>query len=116
LNNSAPHSKESGAQNFMDHSEENELAAHNNEVRWDEHTQSKFEQMIAKIPVFLRPIARDKVSKKAEDIVRSERRSLIGEKDLVDAFFSETPFGFHGPMKTDMDDVQLDYTKYGYPK
>ena len=100
----------------MDHSGEDKLASQNNEVRWEEHTQSKFEQMISKVPVFLRPMAREKVSKKAEDIVRNEHRSVIGEKDLVDAFFSATPFGFHGPMKTDMEDIQLDYTKYGYPR
>ena len=43
-------------------------------------------------------------------------RLAVTEKDLVDAFFSETPFGFHGPMKCDMDEFGIDYTQYGYDK
>jgi hypothetical protein len=85
-------------------------------MSWDQITQKRFEQMIEKIPVFLRSIARQKVSQKAESIVRKENRLVVGEKDLVDAFFSETPFGFHGPMKNDMNELHIDYTKYGYPK
>ena len=36
------------------------------EISWDENTQVQFEQLIAKIPVFLRSIAKEKVTKKAE--------------------------------------------------
>ena len=28
----------------------------------------------------------------------------------------ETPFGFHGPMKLDMEELGIDYKKYGYEK
>jgi len=86
------------------------------QIDWDRDTRGKFDQLIAKIPVFLRNIAKEKVSKKAEDIVRGDKRTEIGEKDMVDAFFIETPFGFHGPLKTDMEAIQIDYTKYGHPK
>lgn len=87
-----------------------------NEIGWDEPTQHQFEQLIAKIPVFLRSIAREKVSKKAQSITSDDNRTVINEKDMVDAFFIETPFGFHGPLKTDMEEIQIDYTKYGHPK
>jgi len=87
-----------------------------NEISWDEQTQKQFEQLIEKIPVFLRSTAKEKVSKKAQSIVRDDNRTVIGEKDMVDAFFSETPFGFHGPLKTDMEEIQIDYTKYGHPQ
>jgi len=87
-----------------------------NEINWDESTQQQFEQLIAKIPVFLRSMAKEKVSKRAETIVRDDNRTVIGEKDMVDAFFIETPFGFHGPLKTDMEEIQIDYTKYGHPQ
>ena len=90
--------------------------ATDSEIKWEEGAQKQFEQLIAKIPVFLRNIAKEKVSKKAESLVRDDNRTVIGEKDMVDAFFIETPFGFHGPLKTDMEEIQIDYTKYGHPQ
>ena len=85
-------------------------------ISWDKATEVKFTQLIEKIPIFLRELAKEKVSKKATELAEKDNRSVIGEKDLVDAFFVETPFGFHGPMKTDMTAVGIDYTKYGYDK
>lgn len=85
-------------------------------IGWDKTTQDKFRQLIAKVPVFLRDTAEKKVSQKAENIVRGENRTEITEKDMVDAFFAAAPFGFHGPMKTDMEAVGIDYTKYGYER
>ncbi|MDE1920930.1 MAG: DUF2621 family protein [Candidatus Omnitrophica bacterium] len=73
-----------------------------------------FEGIIANVPVFMRDIARKKVSQRIERIVKDANRSEVTEKDLVDAFFIETPFGFHGPLKTDMQKLGIDYTKYGY--
>ena len=81
---------------------------------WEKTTEEKFKQLIAKIPVFLRGIAEDKVSQRAESLARKENRTEISEKDMVDAFFAETPFGFHGPMKTDMESLGIDYAKYGH--
>ena len=86
------------------------------EITWDKMTQEKFNQLIEKVPVFLRDLAKDKVSKRAEGIVKEENRTQVTEKDMVDAFFKETPFGFHGPMKSDMGSIGIDYTKYGHPK
>lgn len=85
-------------------------------VTWDDITQKNFERMIGKIPIFLRSIAEKKVFQRAEGIAREEGRGVVCEKDMVDAFFIETPFGFHGPMKTDMEDLGIDYVQYGYPK
>lgn len=87
-----------------------------NAVTWQKDTEEKFKRMLGKIPIFLRGIAREKVSEKAEDIVRRENRTEVCEKDMVDAFFAETPFGFHGPMKLDMEESGMDYTKYGYQR
>jgi len=83
-------------------------------IPWEKSTQLKFDQLIERIPVFLRPIAQSKVSQRAERLVTDAKRNEITEKDMVDAFFKETPFGFHGPMKTDMESLGIDYTKYGY--
>lgn len=87
-----------------------------NDIQWDSGTKVKFDQMVEKIPVFLREMAGSKVSKRARELVNKENRKLIGEKDLVTAFFDATPFGFHGPMKCDMEELGIDYTKYGYEK
>ena len=81
---------------------------------WEPAVREKFQQLIGKIPVFLRGIAEQKVAQRAEKLARQDGRALVGEKDLVGAFFIETPFGFHGPMKSDMEALQIDYAQYGY--
>jgi hypothetical protein len=83
---------------------------------WEHGVREKFNHVIKKIPVFLRGIAKEKVAKKSESLAGQEGRPQVTEKDIVDAFFAETPFGFHGPMKSDMEAADIDYTKYGYGK
>lgn len=83
---------------------------------WQKSTQDKFDQMIEKIPVFLRGVAKEKVAKRAENFAGQGNRHEVNDKDMVDAFFKETPFGFHGPLKTDMEDLGIDYTQYGHEK
>ena len=83
-------------------------------ITWEPTTKEKFDKIIGGIPDMIRGIAETRVSKKAESIVKNENRSVINEKDMVDAFFAETPFGFHGPMKTDMEKIGVDYKKYGH--
>ena len=85
-------------------------------IRWEKSAEEKYKQMIAKVPVFLRPMAESTVGKKALEIVRKDNRNEVTEKDMVTAFFEATPFGFHGPMKCDMEDLGIDYTKYGYKR
>ncbi len=85
-------------------------------IEWDPATQERFKALIGKMPVFLRPVAEKKVSDKAESLARAQGRSLITEKDMVDAFFAETPFGFQGLMKNDLTEVGIDYTRYGHAK
>ena len=83
---------------------------------WDPDVREKFRKLIDKVPVFLRGLAEQKVARKAESLARQDNRALVCEKDLVDAFFIETPFGFHGPMKSDMDALQIDYARYGHAR
>ncbi|MFA5059555.1 MAG: PCP reductase family protein [Candidatus Omnitrophota bacterium] len=83
-------------------------------MNWDPDTDTKFKQLIEKIPIFLRAVAQEKVSNRAENIAAKENHLEVTEKDLVDAFFAETPFGFQGPLKCDMEALGIDYTKYGY--
>lgn len=101
----------------MDHTKECEKTAGEEiKINWDKNAEELFKQMIAKIPIFLRGIAEQKVSQKAENLAKKDNRTEVSEKDMVDAFFLETPFGFHGPMKLDMEAVGLDYIKYGYQR
>ncbi len=86
------------------------------EISWDKSTQEKFKQLIAKMPIFMRPIAEKAITQKAESLARQDNRQEITEKDMVDAFFAETPFGFQGLMKNDLNAVGIDYMKYGYGK
>jgi len=88
----------------------------NAKISWDKNTEEKFNLLIDKMPIFLRPMAKESIIRKAEDLVKKENRTEISEKDIVDAFFAETPFGFQGMMKNDLNAVGIDYTKYGYPK
>lgn len=83
---------------------------------WEKNAEEKFKQLIAKAPVFLRDIAEKKVSAKAASLAEAAQHSQISEKDVVDAFFAETPFGFHGPMKCDMEALGVDYAQYGYKR
>ena len=83
---------------------------------WEAGTEEKFRQIIAKMPVFLRGMAEKAISLKAESLAAKDNRTLITEKDLVDALFLETPFGFQGLMKNDLTAIGVDYMKYGYSK
>ena len=85
-----------------------------NSCTWDPHTEEQFKKLLAKIPVFLRGLAEKSVSKAAQEFARSDGRQVIEEKDF--AFFKETPFGFQGPLKTDMKELGIDYTQYGHPE
>jgi hypothetical protein len=83
---------------------------------WESATEEKLKQIMAKMPVFLRPVAEKAVREKAEELALRGGRSEIAEKDLVDALFETTPFGFQGLMKNDLVSVGIDVTQYGYMK
>jgi hypothetical protein len=86
------------------------------DIVWEKNTQAQFKQMLTKMPVFLRGAAEKAISRKAESLMKAARRTEVTEKDLVDALFAETPFGFQGLMKNDLSSLGIDYTKYGYDK
>lgn len=83
-------------------------------ITWDKTTEEKFLKILEDIPEMIRGIAEARVCRKAEDIVRAQNRQVIGEKDMVDAFFAETPGGFMPVMKNSMRQIGLDYTQYGH--
>ena len=83
-------------------------------ITWDQPTFEKFEKILLQIPALIRGIAETRVSKKAESIVKEDSRAEIIEKDMVDAFFAETPTGFIPAMKTSMQELKVDYVGYGH--
>ena len=83
---------------------------------WDKATQDMFRQVLAKMPIFMRPIAEKAITLKAESLAKKDNMVEVTEKYLVDAFFAETPFGFQGLMKNDLKSLGIDYTKYGYER
>lgn len=85
-------------------------------MEWDSHVQACFDALIGKAPAVMQDFARKKVMRKLEMAMAKEGRLMVTEKDMVDAFFAATPFGFHGPMKCDMEALGIDYAKYGHPK
>jgi len=83
-------------------------------ITWDKTTEEKFLTILKQIPDMVRGIAETRISKKAEALVRENNRAVIEEKDMVAAFFAETPGAFRGAMKKSMVDLKIDYQGYGY--
>lgn len=83
-------------------------------ITWEEDTFKNFEKILQDIPHMIRGIAEVRVRKQAEALVSKAGRSVIEEKDMVDAFFIETPGGFQPPMMATMDELGIDYKKYGH--
>jgi hypothetical protein len=83
-------------------------------VTWEKTAREQFEKLLEQIPDLVRGIAETRVSKKAESIVREANRLIIAEKDMIDAFFAETPPAFMGAMRNGMQELGIDYTKYGH--
>lgn len=90
------------------------MSSTSSKVTWDASTFKNYEKILLQIPALIRGIAETRVSKKAEAIVREENRTEIAEKDMVAAFFAETPAGFIPAMKQSMKDLQIDYAGYGF--
>ena len=81
---------------------------------WDKTAEDHLFTILEQIPALIRGIAETRVTKKAEALAMSGGRQEITHKDMVDAFFAETPPAFVPAMKQSMDELGIDYGKYGY--
>lgn len=79
---------------------------------WDSEARKKFENVIARLPLFHRDIARNVVHKKAEINARERNAKLVEEPDIVRAFFTEVPITFYSLMVKLLGDAGFDYKKY----
>lgn len=83
---------------------------------WDTKTQEKFRLMISKMPIFHRRIAEGAAEKKALENAAKRNARFVQEQDVISAFFSEVPKPFYSLMIRLLEDVGLDYRKYGFPR
>ena len=85
-------------------------------ITWEKTVEEQFKQVLEQIPALVRDIAEIRITKKLESVLREQNRTVISEKDMVDALFAETPPGFFPLMKNGLQELNIDYTKYGYAK
>ena len=83
---------------------------------WDAKTQEKFKLMVSKMPIFHRRIAQEAATKRALENAQKRNATLVEEQDVITALFSEVPAAFYSLMIRLLDDVGLDYKKYGFPR
>ena len=82
------------------------------QIKWDTEAETKYKEMIAKIPLFHREIAKQIVDKKAVINAQERGSEMVEESDIVKAFFSEVPMTFYSLMIRLFDDVGFDYKKF----
>lgn len=82
-------------------------------VTWDKQTEGHFQTILKQIPDMVRGIAETRINKKAEAIVKADNRLVISEKDMVLAFFAETPAAFKKAMVNSMNELNINYKQYG---
>ncbi len=83
---------------------------------WEPKIQEKFKLIIAKMPVFHRRIAEEAIIQKAEENARLRKSIRVEEQDVVSAFFSDVPSPFYSMMVRLLEQSDLDYKKYGFPR
>ena len=81
-------------------------------ITWEESTKAKYDEMIRKIPMFHREIARKVVDEKAVINAQERGSSQVEEEDLARAFLQEVPTAFYSLMVRIMESVGLDPKKY----
>lgn len=81
-------------------------------LEWESKALGKYKEMISKIPIFHREIAKRVVDRKAQMNATGRRASLVEEPDIVKAFLSEVPMAFYSLMVRLLDEVGFDYKKY----
>ncbi|MHB8174139.1 MAG: B12-binding domain-containing radical SAM protein [Nitrospirota bacterium] len=68
------------------------------ETPWDDFAMEVFEKVLSEVPALFRPIARKAVRKKALSAAM-QGSGKVRAQDIKDAFLSETPRPFQGPMR-----------------
>jgi len=80
---------------------------------WEKIGKKKFDDMIQRMPLFHRQIAKEVVERKAMENAETRGAQMVEEVDIVSAFFSEVPKAFFSLMVKLMDDVGFDHEHVG---
>jgi len=81
-------------------------------MQWNDETLRKFKDIIERIPLFHRDIAKEVVHKKAELNAKERNSEEVEEGDVVRAFFTEVPMTFYSLMIRLLQNTGFDYKKY----
>ena len=81
-------------------------------LEWEQKASDKYKEMISKIPLFHREIAKKVVDRKAVINARERGADLVEEPDIVKAFLTEVPMAFYSLTIRLLDEVGFDYKKY----
>ena len=82
------------------------------QIVWGDEIKDLFEKMIVAKPEFVHEIAREGISKKAEELARTRGSNEIAESDIVKANLSETPSPFTNETIKQMKGIGIDVDKY----
>ena len=82
------------------------------EIEWEPRALLKYKEIISKIPIFHREIAKQVVDKKAVINAEERKSNMVEESDIIRAFLSEVPKAFYSLMIRLMDEVGFDHKKY----
>ena len=81
-------------------------------LEWESEALKKFNNMIERLPLFHREIAKLVVQKKAEINAQERGANTVEEPDIVQAFLTEVPKAFYSLMIRLFDEVGFDYKKF----
>ena len=82
------------------------------QLNWDTEAKRKYEEMIRKIPLFHREIAKQVVDKQAVINAQERGASQVEESDVVRAFLSEVPNTFFSLMIRLFEEVGFEYKEH----
>ncbi|MGA2192310.1 MAG: hypothetical protein ABSG42_02910, partial [Nitrospirota bacterium] len=76
-------------------------------IFWGAEASKCLENVLSSVPALLRPIAKKAVKKKAALLASSRALSAVTSVEVRDAFLSETPGPFQGPLKRCLKELGL---------
>ncbi len=88
------------------------MATAETKLLWEPKAFARYSQMIEKIPLFHRQIAKTVVDKKAQTNALQRGSDTVEEGDILRAFFSEVPITFYSLMVRLMDEVGFHYKEH----
>lgn len=81
-------------------------------MEWSPKAKESFDKVITNLPQFHRFIAEKLVKESAEIAVGKNNRSVVEEKDVIEAFFAEIPPAFRDMLKRLLQHLHIDYAQY----